>query len=133
MLRILIAAALLLPAACKDEKKAPPAKLATPPAAEAKSAEPAARPAAPPTGEQTMTQAMELICDAPNRAAVPADATDSERAMLTATWIKDNVTNPEALKLMGGLASVMPEDRGSMLADEAKKHGIGTCALAQMK
>jgi hypothetical protein len=80
-----------------------------------------------------MTQAMELVCDAPNRVTVAPGASDSERAVATANWIRDNVTNPEALKLMGSLASVMPADRGSMLSDEAKKHGIGTCALAQMK
>ena|SRR5690349_14548277 len=132
MTRALLLLVLLVPA-CKEEKKAPPPAPSTPPVAQpAGKAQPETPPAAP-AGEQTMAQAMELICDAPNRAGVPAGASDSERAMTTATWIKENVTNAEALKLMGSLASVMPEDRGSMLSDEAKKHGIGTCALAQMK
>ena len=142
MTRALVLAALLLPAACgEDTRKAPPANTVKPAAAPGSDA-----PAQPPPGpvgapqsggatasaDQSMKQAMELICDAPNRVTVPESATDSERAMAMATWIKDNVTNAEALKLMGTLASVMPEDRDSMLADEAKKHGIGTCALAAL-
>ena len=132
MTRALILLALLAPA-CKEDKQPTPA--AAEPAATAPAASGSPTEAAPatPAGEQTMTQAMELVCDAPNRVTVPDGASTAERAVATANWIRDNVTNPEALKLMGSLASVMPADRGSMLSDEAKKHGIGTCALAQMK
>lgn len=137
MTRLLIALALLLPAACKDDKKqAPPAEVVKPAAAPTTEKPPSVggMAAAEPAGAepQTMKQAMELICDAPNRSGVPAGASESDRAMATASWIKDNVTNPDALKLMSQLASVMPEDRGSILSDEAKKHNIGSCALAQM-
>src|SRR5687768_7778628 len=109
MPRALLALALLLPAACKEEKKpAPAGEAAAAPAAAPTPAPAPAQPAEPAAGDaQSMKQAMELICDAPNRASVPAGASDSERAMITATWIKDNVTNAEALDLMGDLASVM--------------------------
>jgi predicted lipoprotein len=133
MTRLLLVLALLVPAACKDDKKqAPPAETAKPAAAPKTPAADTVE--EPPAGaDQTLKQAMELICDAPNRAEVPEGATDSARAQAVATWIQSNVSNPEALELMGDLASVMPADRGSMLSDEAKKQGIGNCALAQMR
>ena len=131
MKRALLLLLLAALAACKgEEKKQAPAEAKPAPSPVTETRPPQEPPAA---AGQTMKQAMELVCDAPNRASVPAGASDSERARAVANWIGENVTNPEAVKLLGSLASVMPEDRGSMLSDEAKKHGIGTCALAQMK
>ena len=140
MLRALLLAALLLPAACgEDTRRAPPANTVKPAAAPGSDEPPRAPPdpaseptVASPAGEQSMKQAMELICDAPNRVTVPEGASDSDRAAAMASWIRENVTNAQALELMSQLASVLPEDRDSMLSDEAKRHGIGTCALAKL-
>jgi len=71
------------------------------------------------------------ICDAPNQAAITA--TDpSERVTLLAAWIDQRIKTDEARNLFSALANASPNDKSTMLREEAKKNGIASCPLADV-
>jgi hypothetical protein len=79
-----------------------------------------------------MARSLRIICEAPDKLPVPAGADPSTRAQAMADYIKANVSDPEALKLMGELATLEPGARGPELARVARDNGIERCPLAEM-
>lgn len=79
-----------------------------------------------------MARSLRVICEAPDKLPVPAGADPSTRAQAMADYIKANVSDPEALKLMGELATLEPAARGPELARVARENGIERCPLAEM-
>ena len=79
-----------------------------------------------------MTRSLRIICEAPDKVQLPPEADQSARAQATADYIKANVTDPDALKLMAELATYDPIQRGPTLAEIARKNGIERCPLAEL-
>lgn len=82
--------------------------------------------------ESPMTRSLRVICQAPEKLQLPPDADPSSRAQAMADYIRANVTDPDALKLMSELAATDPAGRGAELARVAREHGIERCPLAEM-
>ena len=82
--------------------------------------------------ESPMKKSLRIICEAPDKLALPAGADPSARAQAMADYIRANVTDPEALKLMSGLATEAPGSRGAHLASVAREHGIDRGPLAEL-
>jgi hypothetical protein len=82
--------------------------------------------------ESPLGKSLRIICEAPDKLPVPPEASQSERAQAMADYIRANVTDPDALKLMGELATIAPEARGAHLASVARANGIERCPLAEM-
>ena len=83
--------------------------------------------------ESPMSSSLRVICESPDKVQLPPDADPSSRAQATADYIKANVTDPDALELMGELAAEPPGSRSAHLASVAREHGIERCPLAEMK
>lgn len=81
--------------------------------------------------EAPMKKSLRIICEAPDKLAPPAGADPSARAQAMADYIKANVSDPDALKLMGELATLEPGARGPELARIARDNGIEHCPLAE--
>lgn len=82
--------------------------------------------------ESPMKKALQIICNAPGRVDLPADADPSSRAQAMADYIRENVTDPDALKLMSELATEAPGARSAHLASVARANGIERCPLAEL-
>lgn len=132
-----LAALSVLPAlllAC-SEPAAPPDKSGdadeqAQPAQPAAPEEPADAPGAEPKVDPDLHDAYDKICNAAERSGGNAETDPSERAVKVAGWIKAEVTNKEALDLMGSLATMDPGRRADALRDAAKRAGVDPCPMA---
>lgn len=80
--------------------------------------------------ESPMATSLRIICEAPGK--LPPDGDPSSRAQAMADYIRENVSDPDALKLMSELATEAPRARAAHLASVARAHGIERCPLAEM-
>ena len=84
-------------------------------------------------GEQTYPEAIRLMCEVDQRAAISAEADPIERAGLRSDFIIDHVKNPDGIEFRT-LWSVKDEhEQARCLAAEAKKVGLPKCPLAEAR
>ena len=102
--------------ASTDDAATPKTQAAEPPDSETK-----------PAG-QSFQDGMQLICDALEH--VDAGLTPSERQQAVATWIGENVTNPQVRELFSIIGDVPPSKRSGMMKAAAAKAGITKCPIA---
>jgi hypothetical protein len=88
--------------------------------------------AAAPAG-QSLADGLRLICEAPDRVKLDPAASQSDRATAIASYIQQNLHNPEALSLMQEMAAMAADQKGPYLAETARKNGVARCPLAEMK
>ena len=86
------------------------------------------------SSDQTFDEAMRIVCDAPDKAELPAgSAFDSNRIMLMAVWIDQRVHNREVRELMGGVSSKKgAQGKINALESGARRAGIARCSLAEL-
>lgn len=80
------------------------------------------------TREQTFKEGMQLLCDSINKVETTAPA---EMQQAVATWIDENVKNPDVRELFSIMGNVAPNKRAGMMKAAAAKAGITTCAIAE--
>ena len=103
-------------AASTDDAATPKAQTAKPPVPDTK-----------PAG-QSFQDGMQLICDALEH--VDTGLAPSERQQAVATWIGENVTNPQVRELFSIIGDVPPSKRSGMMRAAAAKAGITKCPIA---
>ena len=81
-------------------------------------------------GSSEYHKGIEMICFAEQKAGVEGIADPSERAMKIANYLKANLKDEKAMKLMRSFATMAPESRGAHLREEAKKAGLESCPMA---
>lgn len=105
-MKIHVIAVLLGLAACKDDKKAPAA----------------------PT--QTFAEAMALICGAAERPEMKS-VNPAERQQQIATWLDEQLKNPEARALFAEVGSAGRVEAFAKIDEAARRAGVDLCALTR--
>ena len=74
---------------------------------------------------------VQTMCDAPKQASI-ANAQASEKGTLLSKYLYDNIKSNEGQDFYARIMEVMPTQREGMLREQAGKHGITDCAMADM-
>jgi hypothetical protein len=81
-------------------------------------------------GKSEYHKGIEMICFAEQKAGAEGITDPSERAMKIANYLKANLKDEKAMKLMQSFATMAPDSRGTRLREEAKKAGLASCPMA---
>jgi predicted small lipoprotein YifL len=78
------------------------------------------------TSGQSFADGMKALCNPEIDKAAPA----SERQMKMASWIKDNVSNPEVIQLFQSMGELPPAEREAAMDQAIAKAGLTSCPIA---
>lgn len=98
----------------------------------ARSAEPAAPPTVRP-GEQTYPDAIRLMCEVDQRAAIAGEVDLLEWAGLRSEYIIDHVKNPDGIEFRTLWSVKDQTEQARCLGAEAKRVGLSSCPLADVR
>jgi len=83
-----------------------------------------------PEGGQSYAQALEAMCDVDRRAGLSSEEDPITIGQRRSAWIADHVENPDGIYLRTMISVKGPEEQAVAMRAEARKVGIGRCALA---
>lgn len=81
-------------------------------------------------GKQSYAQAIALMCDVDKLGSIDAGEDPMNAGQKRSDWLSGRVDNPDGIYFRTLLAVKTAEEQAAALRDEAKKSGLGGCALS---